>query len=135
MNIVTKSHLKGQPITDKPHKRPVRTVRWFIIVGTLLAVLVGALGFFKFVFLPNLFKEIFGNPFHRIKFDKKLRTSTVALLARGIYDERTFDQLPILADALQDADCDNDDILNHFRDPNATHVRGCWAVDLVLGKE
>ena len=60
MNIVTESHLKGQPIGDTARKRPVRTVRWFIIVGLLLAVLVGALGFFKFVFLPNLFKEIFG---------------------------------------------------------------------------
>jgi len=66
---------------------------------------------------------------------RKWRTSTVMQLARGIYDERTFDQLPILADALQDAGCDNDDILNHFRDPNATHVRGCWDLDLVLGKE
>ncbi|WP_439623536.1 hypothetical protein [Gemmata sp.] len=56
-------------------------------------------------------------------------------LARGIYDQRTFDQLPILADALQDAGCDADAILDHFRDPTATHVRGCWALDLVLGKE
>ena len=62
MNVVTESHLKGQPIGDKAHKRPVRPVRWFIIVGTLLAVLVAGLGFFKFVFLPNLFKEIFSKP-------------------------------------------------------------------------
>jgi multidrug efflux system membrane fusion protein len=60
MNIVTESHLQGQPIGDKARKRPVRTVRWFIIVGTLLAALVAGLVFFKFVFLPNLFKEIFG---------------------------------------------------------------------------
>jgi len=62
MNIVTESHLKGQPIGDKAHKRPVRTVRWFFIVGTVLAALVAGLGFFKFVFLPNLFKEIFSKP-------------------------------------------------------------------------
>jgi multidrug efflux system membrane fusion protein len=60
MNIVTESHLQGQPIGDKARKRPVRTVRWFIIVVTLLAALVAGLVFFKFVFLPNLFKEIFG---------------------------------------------------------------------------
>ena len=60
MNIVTESKLSGQPIVDKQHKRPVRPVRWFFIVGTLLAVLVAGLAFFKFVFLPNLFKEIFG---------------------------------------------------------------------------
>ena len=41
----------------------------------------------------------------------------------------------ILADALQDAGCDNTDILDHCRDPQATHVHGCWVVDLVLGKE
>jgi hypothetical protein len=57
------------------------------------------------------------------------------LLAQGVYDERAFDRMPILADALQDAGCDNTDILSHLRDANVTHVRGCWALDLVLGKE
>jgi len=57
------------------------------------------------------------------------------LLATGIYAERAFDRMPILADALQEADCDSDDILDHLRDPNAQHARGCWALDLVLGKE
>jgi hypothetical protein len=61
-------------------------------------------------------------------------TSDVLALATGIYDSRDFCAMPILADALQDAGCDCDDILNHFRDPNATHVRGCWALDLILGK-
>lgn len=80
-------------------------------------------------------REIFGNPFRPVAFDPAWRTSDVIALANGIYDERAFDQLPILADALQDAGCDSDDILNHLRDPHATHVRGCWALDLVLGKE
>ena len=62
MNIVTEPKLAGKPIADKTHKRPVRLVRWFLIVGLLLAAIVGALGFFKFVFLPNLFKEIFSKP-------------------------------------------------------------------------
>jgi multidrug efflux system membrane fusion protein len=62
MNIVTEPKLSGKPIADKPHKRPVRLVRWFLIVGLLLAAVVGGLGFFKFVFLPNLFKEIFSKP-------------------------------------------------------------------------
>jgi hypothetical protein len=56
-------------------------------------------------------------------------------LATGIYESRDFTPTPILADALQDAGCDCDDLLNHLRDPQATHVRGCWALDLVLGKE
>jgi membrane fusion protein, multidrug efflux system len=62
MNIVTEPKLSGKPIADKPHKRPVRLVRWFLIVGLLLAAVVSGLGFFKFVFLPNLFKEIFSKP-------------------------------------------------------------------------
>ena len=59
MNIVTEPKLSGKPIADKPHKRPVRLVRWFIIVGLLLAVLVGGLVFFKFVFRRKLIKQIF----------------------------------------------------------------------------
>jgi hypothetical protein len=57
------------------------------------------------------------------------------LLAKGIYDDLAFDRMPILADALQEAGCDSDDLLNHLRDSSAAHVRGCWTLDLVLGKE
>ena len=83
----------------------------------------------------RLLREIFGNPFRPVAFDLAWRTSDAMLLAKGIYEERAFDRMPILADALQDAGCTSDDILNHLRDPHATHVRGCWALDLVLGKE
>ena len=58
---------------------------------------------------------------------------TVRKIAQAIYDERAFDRLPILADALEDAGCDNADILNHCRN-GGEHVRGCWVVDLLLGK-
>lgn len=61
-------------------------------------------------------------------------TSDVLALARGIYAEDAFDRLPILADALQDAGCDTDDVLHHCRDPHRVHVRGCWVVDLILYK-
>lgn len=61
-------------------------------------------------------------------------TSTVLSLAEGIYADRAFDRLPILADALQDAGCDNIDILAHCREAGP-HARGCWVVDLVLGKQ
>ena len=83
----------------------------------------------------NLLRDIFGNPFRSVDFNPAWRTSDVLLLAQGIYDDRAFDRMPILADALQDAGCDNDDILNHCRDTNQVHVRGCWVVDLVLGKK
>jgi hypothetical protein len=82
-----------------------------------------------------LLREIFGNPFCSVKFNKAWRTSDVMLFANGIYAERAFDRMPILADALQDAGCGSADILDHLRDPHAKHVRGCWALDLVLGKE
>jgi hypothetical protein len=83
----------------------------------------------------TLLHELFGNPFCSSAVSPEWRTSDVMALAKGIYEERAFDSMPILADALQDAGCDCDDILNHLRDPNATHVRGCWVLDLVLGKE
>jgi hypothetical protein len=58
---------------------------------------------------------------------------TVVKLAQSIYDERRFTDLPILADALEDAGCADADILAHCRGPGP-HVRGCWVVDLLLGK-
>jgi hypothetical protein len=59
---------------------------------------------------------------------------TVRKLAEGVYDERAFDRLPILADALEDAGCTDRELVGHLRGPGP-HVRGCWAVDLLLGKE
>ena len=79
-------------------------------------------------------RDIFGNPFRPVAFDAAWRTSTATALAQTMYESRDFGAMPILADALQDAGCDSDDILSHCRDPHATHVRGCWVVDLVLGK-
>lgn len=81
----------------------------------------------------NLIHCIFGNPFHYPMADSSWLTSTVLSLVRDISNERAFSAMPILADALQDAGCDNDDILNHCRQPGE-HVRGCWVVDACLGK-
>ena len=85
--------------------------------------------------LQMLVNDIFGNPFRPVAFSPAWRTSTAIALAAQMYDTRDFGAMPILADALQDAGCDDEDILNHCRDENATHVRGCWVVDLVLGKQ
>jgi hypothetical protein len=84
--------------------------------------------------LAILIRCFFGNPFRPVSFDAEWRTSTAVLLAKQMYESRDFSTMPILADALQDAGCDNADILNHCRDANGTHVRGCWVIDLVLGK-
>jgi hypothetical protein len=80
-----------------------------------------------------LLRDLFGNPFRKVKFDKRWRTDTAVALAQHMYESRDFGVMPILADALQDAGCDSEDILAHCRS-NGPHVRGCWVVDLVLGK-
>lgn len=81
-----------------------------------------------------LIRDIFGNPFRPVDFSPEWRTGTAVTLASQMYESRDFGAMPILADALQDAGCDTADILAHCRDANATHVRGCWVVDLVLGQ-
>ncbi len=80
-----------------------------------------------------LLREIFGNPFRPVTIDPAWLTVDVRMIAKGAYEDRAFDRLPILADALQDAGCENEDILDHLRG-NRPHVRGCWVVDLLLGK-
>jgi hypothetical protein len=81
----------------------------------------------------NLLHDIFGNPFRPVTIERNWLTATVVELARTIYDDRFFDRMPILADALMDVGCEDDAILEHCRS-NGPHVRGCWVVDLILGK-
>jgi len=66
----------------------------------------------------GLVRELFGNPFRPVVLDHSWLTSTVLSLAEVIYAEYAFDRLPILADALMDAGCDDPMVLNHCRDPN-----------------
>ncbi len=80
-----------------------------------------------------LLLEIFANPFHPIAVEPTHITGTVQALARTIYSERMFDLMPILADALMDAGCGTPQIIDHCRGP-AAHTRGCWVLDLLLGK-
>ncbi|WP_238602719.1 hypothetical protein [Fimbriiglobus ruber] len=81
-----------------------------------------------------LARDIFGNPFRPVIFDPAWLTSTGIALARQMYDSHDFSAMPILADALEDAGCCHDQVLSHCRGPGP-HVRGCWVVDLLLGKE
>jgi hypothetical protein len=59
---------------------------------------------------------------------------TVGRLAATLYDERSFDWLSLLADALEDAGCIDAELLGHLRSPGP-HVRGCWALDLILSRD
>jgi hypothetical protein len=82
-----------------------------------------------------IFREIFANPFHPLAVNRRWLNPTVRSLAARIDDEQAFDPLlPILADALEDAGCTDRAILEHCRGPGP-HVRGCWVVDLLLGKQ
>ncbi len=86
--------------------------------------------------LCDVFRDIWGNPFRNVQLARAWlawNNGAVSRIARQIYDERRFESLPILADALEDAGCANQDILSHCRS-SVEHVRGCWVVDLLLGK-
>jgi hypothetical protein len=89
---------------------------------------------------PALFREFFGNPFRPLNFDPGWRTADVLNLAQPAYEHRILPsghldnaRLAVLADALEDAGCTDTAILKHLRSPGP-HVRGCWPVDLILGK-
>lgn len=82
----------------------------------------------------ELLRCIFGNPLRPVTFRRRWQTNVAVSLAEAIYEEKAFDRMPILADALEKAGCDNADVLNHCRG-TGLHVRGCWVVDQVLGKK
>jgi hypothetical protein len=87
----------------------------------------------------QLLREVFGNPFRRFTPDPTWLSATLVSLAEAAYADRPLpdghldsSRLPVLADALEDAGCNNAEILAHCRGPGP-HVRGCWIVDLLLG--
>jgi hypothetical protein len=81
----------------------------------------------------QIIRDIMGNPFHAVAFAPDWQTSTAIAIARQMYDTRDFAAMPILADALQDAGCEEAAVLDHCRGPGS-HVRGCWVVDHVLAR-
>jgi hypothetical protein len=81
----------------------------------------------------DLLRCIFGNPSRPVGLDPAWVSPTLVALAQTIYEERAFDRMPELADALEDAGCHEAEILDHCRQAGP-HVRGCWVVDAVLGK-
>ncbi|MFO0850446.1 MAG: hypothetical protein U0871_18075 [Gemmataceae bacterium] len=83
--------------------------------------------------LAGVVRDVFVNPADPVTFDKRWRTRAVVGLAEGIAADAGFDRLPVLADALEEAGCDDRRVLDHCRGPGP-HVRGCWVVDGLLGK-
>ncbi|MBY0231004.1 MAG: hypothetical protein K2W96_17090 [Gemmataceae bacterium] len=89
----------------------------------------------------HLLREVFGNPFRHAALDPALVAPVARSLAQAAYEERELpsgrldpDRLAVLSDALEEAGCADGALLAHLRGPGP-HVRGCWALDLVLGKE
>jgi hypothetical protein len=120
----TAEELRAAVVVDPPgpgfHGRPVVPNPWDNDPGcVLLRDMVGPL------------------PFRPVTIDPKWLSwnyGTIPAIARRIYDERAFHDLPILADALEDAGCTDQGILSHCRG-DGPHARGCWVVDLILGRE
>jgi hypothetical protein len=90
--------------------------------------------------MAPILRDIVGNPFRPVRLDPAWRIPTVSSLAAVFYEDRALASgeldkagLAVLADALEEAGCADEAILTHLRSPGP-HVRGCWAIDLVLGK-
>jgi hypothetical protein len=118
--------------SSKPQAPPGGTFR--VVLGTYTGVAASEA---ERRLQCDVIRDLFGNPFHPLALDHSCliwNGGTVPKLAQGIYEDRAFDRLPILADALEEAGCTNADILDHCRGLGP-HVRGCWVVDLLLGKE
>ena len=82
-----------------------------------------------------ILRDLFGNPFRPRRLEAawlRWNDRAVPRLARAQYDDGRFVDLPILADALEEAGCDDAELVGHCRGDG--HVRGCWAVDLLLGQ-
>jgi hypothetical protein len=83
----------------------------------------------------QLLRDIVGSPFHHVSSNQASlprHAPSAKRIAQAIYEECRFADLPIVADALEEAGCTEELLLTHCREPNG-HVRGCWALDLLLG--
>ncbi|HEV3255896.1 MAG TPA: hypothetical protein VG013_03370 [Gemmataceae bacterium] len=89
----------------------------------------------------KLIQDIYGNPFRPVAIDRTWLTPVLLALAQAAYDAPDLPsghldatRLAVLADALEEAGCTDSNIHDHLRGPGP-HVRGCWVLDLLLGKE
>jgi hypothetical protein len=130
---------RGANLPDYPNEGAQAT-RWCLdpnarVAARIVAGLVSRTRGAPLTALAAVLRDIFGNPFRPTTITPVLLAwsdGTIPKLAQAIYDERAFDRLPILADALEDAG-GPEEMIAHLRSPGP-HARGCWAVDLLLGK-
>ncbi len=80
-----------------------------------------------------LLRDIFGNPFEPLTIDAARLTPAITELAQTIYEENSFLRMPELAEALEEVGCTNGAVIRHCNELES-HVRGCWVIDLILGK-
>ena len=97
----------------------------------------------------DLYREIIGNPFRDYRVQPNfagggvcypdgsrcLISETAKQIAEGISLDGGYERMPILADAMEDAGCEDRVMLDHLRSATAVHVRGCWALDVILGRD
>jgi hypothetical protein len=124
-------HRKVHRLASKESEDWVAVARW--CVSPLPLYNASGLTPDKQQLLADYYRDVFVNPFAQPEWKPEWFTSTVRDLSAHIYSERKFELLPILADALQDAGCDNAHIRNHCHSTKP-HARGCWVVDTILGK-
>jgi hypothetical protein len=117
-------------------RREAQNVAWWVAHRSAAAAAKTVLWHTERTAQAALIHDIFGNPFRPVAVDPawlRWNDGTVGKLAQAVYDDRRFADLPILADALEDAGCTDPAVLAHCR-AGGEHVRGCWVVDLLLGK-
>ena len=86
--------------------------------------------------LAEVVREVFGNPFRAVEIDPAWlawHEGAITKIAQTIYDERAWSDMPVLADALEEAGCHDTAMIEHLRGPGP-HVRGCWVIDALLRK-
>lgn len=115
---------------EPPAFHAASSVSWMAATGRMLGEITAA----NHIVQANLLRDLFGNPFGPDPSPDLARSSTeVVGLAQAIYNGRSFDRMPDLAEALERAGYTDSEVLAHCRRPGP-HVRGCWVVDLILGK-
>jgi hypothetical protein len=146
MRVVVKAAWKVVTATHyDPVNRLAHDCAWHDPYGAAVGATQAASRLEAPIFSPaevaGLVREVFGNPFRPASRLESCLTAQALRLAQASYAERELPsghldsaRLAVLSDALEEAGCTNEAILSHLRS-SGPHVRGCWALDLILGKQ